>query len=288
MFRIRMSERPSTLIFAFAVICLGISYAADFAYAQASVVQPRNVRSEETWTSIKPDLFGDVEIRDGSHLLAMETPTRAEDAALVPLSIISTFNSNIKRMTVVVDENPAPLAAVFEFGPAAGDTSISTRIRINSYSFVRVIAETNDGELYMVKTFVKASGGCSAPSSKDMDAALARLGKMKIRQFMTKKAASSRSSSSRVREAQLMIRHPNNSGFQMDQLTMLYIPPRFIDMIEVKLGGELILRVEGGISLSEDPNIRFHYVQSGASEFSVVATDTDGSKFSEIWSLTGS
>ena len=85
-----------------------------------------------------------------------------------------------------------------------------------------------------------------------------------------------------------MIRHPNNSGFQMDQVTLLYIPPRFVDTIEIKQGKELILRVEGGISLSEDPNIRFQYKSGAAGEISVEATDTDGSRFSKIWPITGS
>ena len=33
----------------------------------------------------------------------------------------------------------------------------------------------------MVSNFVKAAGGCSAPSLADMDAVMARLGKMKMK-----------------------------------------------------------------------------------------------------------
>jgi sulfur-oxidizing protein SoxY len=96
------------------------------------------------------------------------------------------------------------------------------------------------------------------------------MGKMKLRQF---------AASSGKREAQLMLRHPNNSGFQMDQVTRLYVPARFIRDLTVRQGGDLLLQVEGGISLSEDPNIRFDYLPNGAATFSVEAIDTDNATF---------
>ena len=45
--------------------------------------------------------------------------------------------------------------------------AISTRVRVNSYTNVHAVAELSDGKLYVVKTYVKASGGCSAPAVKD-------------------------------------------------------------------------------------------------------------------------
>ena len=69
---------------------------------------------------------------------------------------------------------------------------------------------------------------------------------------------------------------------------MLYTPARFVDKIVVKLGDELVLRVEGGISLSEDPNIRFHFIPNGTEEINVEATDIDGYRFSGTWPIAGS
>ena len=76
----------------------------------------------------------------------------------------------LKSLTLVIDENPAPVAGKFTVGPRSGVTSISTRVRVNRYSYVRLVAELSDGQLYGVKTFVKASGGCSAPASSNADA----------------------------------------------------------------------------------------------------------------------
>ena len=56
-----------------------------------------------------------------------------------------------------------------------------------------------------------------------------------------------------------MIRHPNNSGLQMDQLTRYYIPAHFIQGLTVSQGNQLILSMQGGISIAEDPNFRFAF-----------------------------
>src|SRR5436190_340516 len=82
------------------------------------------------------------------------------------------------------------------------------------------------------------------------DAAKSRLGKMRYRQFAR--------SGEGVREAQIMIGHPNNSGLQMNQVTQLYIPAFFVNELRLWQDDSLVLAVvDGGISLSEDPNVRF-------------------------------
>jgi sulfur-oxidizing protein SoxY len=244
-------------------------------------------QSEATWNSIKPNIFGDAAIVEDDAVLALDTPVRAEDAAIVPIGITAKFPQNtarsIKAITLIIDENPAPVAGKFTFGPAAPDASFSTRVRINAYSFVRAVAELNDGTLHMVKRFVKASGGCSAPAGKDMDAAAAELGKMKLRQFPVVQQAGI-APDELIREAQIMVRHPNNSGMQMNQVTMLYIPARYVRDLSVSRGADLVFRMEGGISISEDPNFRFHF-KGTAGEISVNAKDTEDKAFDQKWTI---
>ena len=175
----------------------------------------------------------------------------------------------------MIDENPAPVAGTFTIGPHSGVTSISTRVRVNSYSYVRLVAELSDGQLYGVKTFVKASGGCSAPASSNSDATKAMLGQMKFRTFPPGSDASP--------EAQVMLRHPQNSGLQMDQLTRLYIPPFFIENLKIWQGDDLVVAMDGGIAISEDPNIRFNYKPNGAGKFRVEAVDTSKEIFRDEW-----
>jgi sulfur-oxidizing protein SoxY len=81
------------------------------------------------------------------------------------------------------------------------------------------------------------------------------------------------------REAQVMLRHPNYSGLQRDQVTHLFIPPHFVDRIEVRQGEDLLFTMMGGISISEDPSFRFTYVENGTGGLSLNATDTRGGTF---------
>jgi len=260
-----------------AVLYVAAPPAAHAQAASAGQDQP----SEETWNSIKGDIFGDRPILDGAGLVVLDAPRRAEDSAVVPIGMRVDFSADDKRLlkslTLVIDENPAPVAGTFTFGPRSGVTSISTRVRVNSYSYVRLVAELSDGRLYGVKAFVKASGGCSAPASSNVDATRSVLGQMKFRTFRPESAA--------LPEGQLMLRHPQNSGLQMDQLTRLYIPPFFIENLKIWQGDDLVLAMDSGIAISEDPNIRFNYRPNGAAKFRAEAVDTSQKMFRDEWSI---
>jgi len=193
----------------------------------------------------------------------------------------------IKAITLVIDENPAPVAATVSFGPAAATASFSTRLRVNNYSFIRAVAEMNDGSLRMIKKFVKASGGCSAPALKDQDKSVAEMGQLRLRQFAQgdpeAKDYALAPNDAGMAEAQIMIRHPNYSGLQMDQVTMLYIPAHYVREIALKRGNALVMKMEGGISLSENPSFRFAFRKEGAGELSVRAEDTQKQLFEKSW-----
>jgi len=240
-------------------------------------ISPAARADDDLWPGIRKELFGDRQIVEEDGSVQLDAPYRAEDAAIVPLAITipATVAPQVKALTLVIDKNPAPVVATFRFGEAAGlgERRISTRVRVDMYSDVRAIIETGDGGLYMATKFVKASGGCSAPALKDLDSALANVGKMRVRNFKPD------DSSSVVREAQLMVRHPNYSGMQMNHATGLYIPAKYVEHIVVRKGDALIFEMKGGISLSEDPNIRFTYAATAAGPLSVTARDTDGNTF---------
>lgn len=238
---------------------------------------PAFADDSDIWKGLQKDVFQSREILDGTGMLTLDAPVRAEDAAVVPLAVKmpASFAAKVTKLTLIVDKNPSPVVGAFTYGPAAGkgDRMLSTRIRMDQYSDVRAIAETSDGKLYMISRFVKASGGCSAPASKDAEEAAKTLGKMQI------KTAISKAADGLSQEAQIAIKHPNASGMQMDQLTGLYAPARYVNKIEVKTGANLVFSVEGGISFSEDPSIRFTYEGNPADTMAVKAEDSDGTQF---------
>jgi sulfur-oxidizing protein SoxY len=232
------------------------------------------------------DAFGGRAMNDGTGLISIEMPARAEDAAIVPvtlrLSLPSTDERTIKRVTLVIDRNPAPVAATFDLGPNSGVDMIATRVRVDTYTDVHAVAELSDGTLYMTKTYVKASGGCSAPAAKNADEAKASLGRMRFRQF-----AAGANGARGGHEAQLMIRHPNNSGLQMDQVTRLYTPAFFVRDVSVWQGDKLVFKADAGISIAEDPNFRFTYRSSNGGPLRATALDTDGNTFKGEWPVEG-
>ena len=245
---------------------------------------PALANEDDPWPDLRDTLFGNRAINDGAGIIALEAPYRAHDAAIVPITMTAgipqTKDRFISSLTLIIDENPAPVAAVFNMTPESGSATISTRVRVDAYTNIRVVAETNDGALFMATKFVKASGGCSAPAGKDHEKAMARLGKLKFKQFgeLVPNAPN---------KAQILISHPNYSGLQMDQITRHYVPAHFVRDITVRHGGQTIMTVEGAISLSEDPSIHFHYVPTGPGEIEVEVTDTEEQVFTGKWRAEG-
>jgi len=273
-----MPGRRFRLFFVASALCSAIVLGAQIAPAAAP-------GANDPWPGLVQDIFNNRPMNDGAEVIGIEMPYRAEDAAIVPVTLRTRLspgdNRRVLRITLVIDQNPAPMAAKFELGPDANVTEISTRVRVNNYTDVHAVAELSDGKLYMTKTYVKASGGCSAPAAKNAVEAKNRLGQMRYRQF----ARSGQGPASGTREAQIMIGHPSHSGLQMDQVTQLYIPAFFVNELRLWQDDSLVLAMEGGISISEDPNIRFTYVSNGAKRVRAEARDTDGHVFRNEWKI---
>ena len=220
-------------------------------------IQAQAADEDFVWENgLRQRYFGDRPVTLDESIIRLEAPKRADNAAIVPIRVRARIPQSperyIKTVTVLVDQNPSPLAGQFHFFPESGRADLAMRIRVNAYTNVRAIAETNDGQLYLSKRFVKASGGCSAPMGTDLDEALSRLGKMKLRLLHAEAKAS-------PVPVQLNIRHPNLSGLQMDQLTQLYLPAHFVKKLRVSYNDTPVLIAETDISISEDPSFRFYF-----------------------------
>ena len=237
--------------------------------------------ADTVWDAgLRAYFFGERPIVESEEVISLEAPVRAEDAAIVPIkikaSIPQTEQHFIKTITLVIDKNPVPLVGKFHFSSRSGRADLALRIRVNEYSPVRAIAETSDGRLTMSTRFVKASGGCSAPVGTDLEAAMARLGKMR---FKTKGAKSL----GQPLQTQLGISHPNVTGMQMDQLTRLYAPAHFVKRVNVSFEGEQVFAAETDISVSENPNFRFYFVPQKAGLLRADVLDSNGMRFNKTY-----
>ena len=69
----------------------------------------------DPWPGLVQDIFNNRAINDGNDILAIEMPYRAEDAAIVPVTLRSKLAPEdarrLKTITLVIDQNPAPMAA---------------------------------------------------------------------------------------------------------------------------------------------------------------------------------
>ncbi len=232
---------------------------------------------EPLWPTLKVAYFGDKPIRENANdLLVIEAPKRAEDAAIVPITVKSlvaqTPDKYIKNIHIIIDNNPEPYSANFHLSPALGLIDISTRMRVDQYTDIRAIAEMNDGSLHMVSRFVKASGGCSAPAGKDAAAALARLGKMQIRMRTP--------TLGEPVQTQVIVSHPNYNGLQFDQASRRYIPAHYVKNINISYNDTSLINVDTGISVSEDPSIRFTFTPKLNGVLKADIIDSEGQTFS--------
>ena len=233
------------------------------------------------WADLRHALFGDRTVEDAGDLVAIEAPARAEDAAIVPVAIrvAETLAPEVRGLYLVIDDNPSPLAAHFVLGPVVDSREITTRVRIDDYTYLHAVAETADGRLYATARFIKAAGGCSAPAGKDQALALERLGKMKL-------TIAERSRPDDPAKVKLLISHPNNSGLQIDQVTRNYISADFMQTLDVTYNGQAIFRLESDIAISEDPSFEFSLRPSGPTAASVIKAevfDSNQRHFSQSW-----
>jgi len=90
--------------------------------------------------------------------IVIDAPQIAENGAVVPIEITSNL-PNTKSISVVIEKNPFPLAAKFEFGEGALPY-VKVNVKMGESSFVRVVAEAG-GKFFTASKEVKVTiGGC--------------------------------------------------------------------------------------------------------------------------------
>jgi sulfur-oxidizing protein SoxY len=213
------------------------------------------------WDFLRVKYYGDkpMGLVDETYM-SLEVPSNTPDPAATPLTLHFADDpaARIKRVRVFIDNNPSPLVASFEFGEPPV-TRIDLHVRIDRFTSVRAVAEKADGGLEMRSAWVKAAGGCSAPSSA---AAGGTLGEVRLRPGEDAKSVL------------VSIRHPNSSGFQIDPRTGDNIPAHYISSIRIEAGGQMLLDAQTGISVSENPTLRIASDRSLPAPLSVDAVDS--------------
>ena len=264
------------ILLAFSAVCRGDVAPPDY----------RQQLSDKVWEdNLKPANFPDRQIIEGAaqKILEIKAPYTAEDASVVPISIHTNVlqqpESYIRKIHVYVDKNPVPLVGLFEFTPNSGRADLAMRIRVDDFSYVRAIAELNNGELYMVKSFVRAKGACSAPPPAGMEDSRKLLGTMKMNTIGDVVLG-------KPNLLQLMIRHPNITGMAPLKVGSRIIPPaHFVKSLEVEFNGQPVMKAQLTFSVSMDPAFRFYFVPDKEGTLSVKGVDTQDNHFSSTYEI---
>ena len=274
------------IVISLSLLTLSISFPA---LLLADVAPPdfRQKQSDEVWENkLRKPNFQDREIIEGAaqDILELKAPYTAEDSTIVPISIHikipQTADLFIKKIHIYVDKNPLPLVGEFEFTPHSGRADLAMRIRVDDFSYVRAIAETNTGELYMAKSFVRAKGACSAPPPASMEESKKLLGQMKMKNVGALEFG-------KPNLMQLQIRHPNITGMAPLKIGSRVIPPpHFVKSIEVDYNDQLIMKAKLTFSISMDPAFRFYFVPEKDGVMTVKGVDTKNNQFSASHDIT--
>jgi len=236
---------------------------------------------ELTWAELKPSVFGQRLITRNDSVVKLEVPYRAKDDRQVPVSVQASLpdGAKVKSVTIIIDENPMPVSLTVRPEQQRSSLWVSASMRFNGPSPVRAIVEAENGQLFMSEAMVKTSGlgACAAPPTTTLDVAAKTLGDMRLTQIVTPLNVSTIAKP--VMRTQLDISHPNLTGLQLDQITLRYILPRYVEKVAIDQGDDKLMTIEAGISLAENPSIAFDYVSNGAEKMQVEAQDTDETVF---------
>jgi len=240
----------------------------------------RQKQSDKVWEEkLRQPNFQDRPIIEGvqQDIFEIKAPYTAEDATLVPISIHSKIAQKpelyIQKITIFVDKNPLPLVGEFELTKDSGKADLAMKIRVDDFSYVRAIAETSDGQLYMAKSFVRAKGACSAPPPASIEDSRKLLGKMRMKTI-------GKLALGEPNLMQIKIRHPNITGMAPIRIGSRVIPPAFfVKELEVDFNGKLVLKAKTTFSISMDPAFRFFFVPDKEGVLVVRGSDTKNNQF---------
>jgi sulfur-oxidizing protein SoxY len=260
----------------------------DISYAEVQAADHRQKLSDEAWQLLRTAAFQSRDIIEGpeQNVVELKAPYRAEDATIVPVSIHTKIPQSkdifIKKIHVYIDKNPMPLVGIFELSPESGRADLAMRVRVDTFSFIRAIAELNTGELYMTKSFVRATGACPAPPPKSVSDSIDNMGSMKIRNVGELEI-------SKPNLVQLQIKHPNITGLQPMKIgSRVMPPPHFINGLKIDYAGKTVMQATLTFSVSMDPSFRFYFTPKTEGTMLIEASDTENNRWNTSYEVESS
>ena len=249
-------------------LCALLSMPAALAQVAGLPAPAAHADSSPEWEKLRVKLFAARPIDATPGTVQIVAPLRAAYGASVPVKVVSKLPQTaalyVKRLYLLVDKNPSPIAAVIDLTTEVGQADFETRLRVDEYSHVRVVAELSDGTLHMDSRYVKTSGGCSAPPNRESPHLIGKT-VLKIPDEVAM---------GQTTPAEVTVLHPNDTGFELNHITVMFIPPHFVRSIKVSYGERKVFDAELDFSISENPTFRFNFVPRGQGRLLAEVEDT--------------
>jgi len=241
------------------------------AFAPALFADVTPSASSGAWQGLRATYYGDREIGEvDEKFMSLAAPASTPDPSATPVTIRfgPQAAGKVKQVRLIIDHNPSPVAATMQLEQGVPIDEIELRIRVDRATSVRAIAELDDGSLEMRSAWVNASGGCSSPPSA---AGAGALGDVRFRSGADGKAL------------QVSLRHPNNSGFQIDPVSGDAIPPHYVLHMRLRSGEKILFDADTGISLAENPTVRIASEQGLLAPLTLEAVDSKNQHYEATW-----
>jgi sulfur-oxidizing protein SoxY len=229
------------------------------------------------WPAFRDSMFAGKVVANGAQFIQLHLPATAENPALVPVSF-DISRPGIKRAWLMVDGNPIPLTAIFEFHQELPVIHIETRIRLEKSTFVHLVVETREDDLYVAQSEIKTpGGGCGGGMDGDETKLRAEAGSMKLRAVLPE-----------VPEIPggltLLIKHPMRTGFERTSQGY-YAKPWYLKRLNVSLNDKLFMNIDLGVGISADPWFSLPYIYGSVKTGTVSAQDNEGNFFKQNFQL---
>ena len=175
----------------------------------------------------------------------LQTPDLAEDGSVVPMSM-SASAPGVRQMALLVERNPAPLAALFTLSEAV-EPQLSLRLKVQESTRVLALALLADGRALEASRELRVTaGGCVGggdPEAVSNPAA----GPTKMRTQLVP---------GRGVVVRALLTHEMESGQRSDAQGRP-IPAWHITEVNVRLNGQPVLSAWWGPSIARNPFLQF-------------------------------
>jgi sulfur-oxidizing protein SoxY len=242
---------------------------------------PAMAEMTPAWDDLRPVIYGQADMQSGDGVILLDVPyrTMSDSRTAFGVALTAPEGQRIESLAIILDDNPMPLSAELDLSAPQQSLSFRTFLRINGPTPYHVVARMDGGQIYVTEGFLKTSGegACSAPPVTNTELALSTLGDMEI--AVGRESASAAGLLSALAGGQtdltIDISHPSLSGMQRDQISLLFIPARYVRTLEIAVDGAPYATLTGSISLSENPQVILS-IPGAAHSVDVTMTDTDG------------